>query len=68
MANFIHSRSKPDGDFMPTKSTLCYKCMDHGEYFVFIRGQRKYACLEHFRLWQRTADQMGDRLLSSQWE
>jgi len=63
---FIHSRSKGEGDFTPTSRTLCFKCMRHGEHFVFIRGQRKYACTEHFREWQAVALRMGNKLLSSE--
>ena len=65
MANFIHSRSKGDGEFHPARKTLCFACMEHGEYFVFIRGQRKYACKRHFEEWKVTAARMGDKLLSS---
>ena len=66
VANIIRSRSKGEGDFTPTSKTLCFKCMAHGEYFVFIHGSRKYACAEHFREWKAAAHQMGDKLLSSE--
>ena len=64
--NYIHSRSKGDGDFNPTSKTLCFHCLERGEYFVFIRGQRKYACKTHFELWKQEAAKMGDKLLSSE--
>jgi hypothetical protein len=66
MANIIHARSKGDGEFNPTSKTLCFQCMEKGTRFVFIRGQRKYACATHYRDWEAAALRMGDKLLSSE--
>ena len=62
----IHSRSKGEGEFNPSSKTLCFLCMEKGDRFVFIRGQRKYACATHYRLWEKEAQKMGDKLLSSE--
>ena len=51
--NLIHSRDKPDPGFNPTNKTTCFKCMEHGDRFVYIQGMRKYACARHFREWER---------------
>lgn len=66
MANIIRSRSKGEGEFNPSSKTLCFQCMEHGDRFVFIRGQRKYACAKHYRVWEEAAKQMGDKLLSEE--
>lgn len=66
MANVIHSRSKGEGEFNASSRTLCFQCMEKGSQFVFIRGQRKYACSVHYREWLAAAQKMGDKLLSSE--
>ena len=66
MANVIHSRSKGEGEFNPTSKTTCFKCMEHGDRFVFIYGRRKYACAAHYREWEAAAKKLGDKLLSSE--
>jgi hypothetical protein len=49
----LRYRERPDPGFNPTSKTLCFKCMEHGDRFVFIDGQRKYACQKHFHEWER---------------
>ena len=66
MANIIHARSKGEGEFTPSSKTLCFQCMEHGDRFIFIRGQRKYACARHYREWEAAAQKMGDKLFSSE--
>ena len=53
MANVIHARQKPDPGFNPTSKTLCFRCMDKGTRFVFIDGNRRYACQQHFHMWEQ---------------
>ncbi len=50
--NLIHARAKPDPGFQPSSRERCFKCMEAGTHYVFIRGSRKYACVTHFREWQ----------------
>ena len=53
MANILHSRDKPDPGFNPTSKTTCFRCMEHGDRYVYIQGNRKYACQRHFHEWER---------------
>ena len=64
--NIIHARSKGEGNFNPSSKDLCFKCMEKGDRFIFIRGSRKYACAVHYREWEAAALAMGDKLLSSE--
>lgn len=66
MPNVIRSRSKGEGEFTASSRQVCYRCMDHGDRFVFIRGSRKFACHKHFIEWLEAAQRMGDKLLSSE--
>ena len=69
MANLIHARAKGEGEYRPSSRQCCFKCMEHGEYFVFIRGSRKYACLKHFREWVdycNSDPRRRDRVLSEE--
>jgi hypothetical protein len=47
MANLIHSRAKGEGEFHAASTQLCFKCMERGEYFVLVHGNRKFACRKH---------------------
>ena len=64
----LRSRSKGEGEWMPSSRQLCFACMERGDRFVFIRGSRKYACARHYREWEAAAAKMGDKILSSQEE
>lgn len=69
MANIIHARSKGEGEFNPTSKTLCFRCMEHGDHYVFIRGSRKYACTKHFREWMdacNKSERDRDKILSEE--
>jgi hypothetical protein len=66
MANVIHSRERADPGYNPSSRTLCFRCMERGTRFVFIRGSRKYACPVHFHEWQaecHRSERHRDRIL-----
>ena len=67
--HIIRSRDKPDPGYRASSKTLCFRCMEPGTLFVFIDGRRKYACPEHFRLWQQAclrSERDRDRILGGQ--
>lgn len=49
--NYIHAREKGRGSFSPGSRTLCYRCNEKGDRFVYVGGSRKFACSKHFREW-----------------